>query len=208
MRSECGRCVFFPAAVEGVGVMIKADRVEVVEYDAQWPRAFDEIKSVVEKAVGKLALRIEHVGSTAIPGLSAKPIIDLDIVIGSHTDLPEVIARLSSLGYIHEGDLGIRGREAFKREGEDVPRTSTGKVWPKHHLYVCPEGSEGLTRHLAFRDYLRAHPEELALYEAVKRRLAAQDPHDWEAYTDGKTDYIVGILRRAGVAMESTEIGD
>ena len=158
--------------------------------------------------MGELALRIEHVGSTSIPGLSAKPIIDLDIVIRSYDDLPAVVARLESLGYAHEGDLGISGREAFKRDGNDVPRDGTGKVWPRHHLYVCPEGSEGLTRHVAFRDYLRAHPEELAEYEAVKRSLVEHHPHDWEAYTDGKTDYIIGILRRAGVFDEASEIGE
>lgn len=65
-----------------------------------------------------------------------------------------------------------------------------------------------MTRHLAFRDYLRAHPEEISQYEAVKRRLAEQDPYDWEAYTDGKTDYIVGILRRAGLVIGPAETGD
>jgi GrpB-like predicted nucleotidyltransferase (UPF0157 family) len=183
-------------------------RIEVVPYDPQWATTFDEIKKVVTETVGDLALSIEHVGSTSIPRMSAKPIIDLDVVIRSYDELPVMVARLSSLGYVHQGDLGIKGREAFKREGEDVPRTGTGKVWPKHHLYVCPQGSEGLSRHLAFRDYLRAHPEELAEYEAVKRRLAEENPHDWEAYTDGKTDYIVGILRRAGVDAESNDTGE
>jgi GrpB-like predicted nucleotidyltransferase (UPF0157 family) len=183
-------------------------RIEVVPYDPQWATTFDEIKKVVTETVGDLALSIEHVGSTSIPRMSAKPIIDLDVVIRSYDELPVMVARLSSLGYVHQGDLGIKGREAFKREGEDVPRTGTGKVWPKHHLYVCPQGSEGLSRHLAFRDYLRAHPEELAEYEAVKRGLAEENPHDWEAYTDGKTDYIVGILRRAGVDAESNDTGE
>ncbi len=178
-----------------------------MEYDPTWPDTFEELKDVIERAVGDLALRIEHVGSTSVPGLSAKPVIDLDVVMPSYEALPEIVARLSTLGYMHEGDLGIKGREAFAREGRDVPRDGRGGEWPSHHLYVCPPDGEGLIRHLAFRDYMRSHPEEVAAYEAVKRRLAEQYPYDAEAYTEGKTEYIEGILRRAGVELDQADRG-
>lgn len=181
---------------------MSSKRIEVAAYDPQWPVIFEELKSVIGRAVGDLALRIEHVGSTSIPGLSAKPIIDLDVVIDSYGEMPEAIARLETLGYKHQGDLGIKGREAFAREGNDVPRDGTGKVWPVHHLYVCPKDGEGLLRHIAFRDYLRAHPDEISRYEEVKQQLADEHPYDWETYTDGKTEYIEGILRRAGMALD------
>lgn len=188
--------------------MLRSKRIRIVDYDPEWPGAFNSIKQVIERTVGDLALRIEHVGSTSIPGLSAKPIIDLDVVIPSYEELPEVVAQLVTLGYIHEGELGVKGREAFKRSGIDVPLDGTGKTWPSHHLYVCPQDGEGLVRHLAFRDYMRAHPEEIAQYEEVKRLLAEQYPYDGEAYTDGKTAYIEGILRRAGLPLDQIYTGE
>jgi GrpB-like predicted nucleotidyltransferase (UPF0157 family) len=177
--------------------MLRMRRVEVVDYDPQWAITFGELKSVFEAKVGDLAQGIEHVGSTSIPGLPAKPIIDLDIVIESYEILPIVIAHLAELGYTHLGDLDVPGREAFKREGEDVPREGTGRTWPTHNLYVCPQAGEGLVQHLAFRDYLRTHPQELPVYGSLKRQLAKQFPTDIEAYTQGKAAYIQSVLRRA-----------
>lgn len=90
------------------------------------------------------AAAIEHVGSTAVPGLAAKPIIDMDVLLGSATDLPLVIAQLASVGYQHRGDLGVTGREAFRAPPNDLP----------HHLYVCPPRSPEYMRHISFRGYL------------------------------------------------------
>jgi GrpB-like predicted nucleotidyltransferase (UPF0157 family) len=87
--------------------------VEIVDYDPRWPETFASLRDQVAGVLGPFALRIEHVGSTSVPGLPAKPIIDLDVVIATQVDLPEVIGRLGTLGYQHEGDLGIPGREAF-----------------------------------------------------------------------------------------------
>jgi GrpB-like predicted nucleotidyltransferase (UPF0157 family) len=101
------------------------------------------------------------------------------------------------LGYTHIGDLGIPDREAFRREGEDVPRDNTGRTWPRHNLYVCPQDGTGLMDHLNFRDYLRAHPEELPVYEELKRQLAQRFPEDIDAYVEGKASYIQDVLRRA-----------
>src|SRR5271168_241502 len=102
--------------------------VIVVDYDLQWAEVFAELRSTLAAALGGLAVAIEHVGSTAVPGLPAKPIIDIDVVVPSPAKVPEAIARLATIGYVHQGDLGIAGREAFA----SPPNT------PAHHLYVCP----------------------------------------------------------------------
>jgi GrpB-like predicted nucleotidyltransferase (UPF0157 family) len=177
--------------------MFTTRRVEVVDYDPHWVVTFGELKVVLEARLGELSQRIEHVGSTSIPGLVAKPVIDLDIIIESSALLPDVIVRLAELGYTHVGDLDVPGREAFRREGEDVPNDNTGKRWPRHNLYVCPQDGPGVVEHLDFRDYLRAHPEEILVYEALKRRLAQTFPDDLDAYTEGKAAYIQGVLRGA-----------
>jgi GrpB-like predicted nucleotidyltransferase (UPF0157 family) len=155
------------------------------EYDLTWPERFAALAARVETALGDIMLRAEHVGSTAVPGLAAKPIIDLDVVI-AQASFPEATRRLGRLGYVHEGDLGITGREAFR--------------WPpdceRHHLYVVAEESAELGRHLAFRDALRADPVLRDKYAALKRSLAAQHPHDIKAYTEGKTAFIKATLKR------------
>lgn len=170
----------------------------IVDYDPQWPVVFHDLSRVIGGALGELALYTEHVGSTAVPGLAAKPIIDLDVVIASGAQLPAVVQALTSLGYEHQGDLGIQQREAFNRQGDDVPRDGTGKVWPEHHLYVCVKDSREIRRHLAFRDHLRANPPEVVAYGALKRRLAGQFRDDREAYVAGKTKFIEGVLGRIG----------
>lgn len=168
--------------------------IEIVDYDPAWPEAFAGISQAVAAALGPLALRIEHVGSTAVPGLGAKPIIDLDVVIESPRVLPLVVEALSTLGYTHEGDGGIPGREAFRREGATFPADGSRREWPDHHLYVCPRHSEELRRHLRFRDYLRSHPDSAARYDALKRDLARRYANDIDAYVEGKSAFVERIL--------------
>ena len=160
--------------------------VIVVDYDPAWPQLFEQLRDRVVAALGDLVVAVEHVGSTAVPGLPAKPIIDLDVVIPAIADLPAAIERLATLGYVHRGDLGIPGREAFSRPPDTPP----------HHLYVCARDSAELRRHLLFRDYLRAHPEDARAYGALKRQLAARFRDDREAYTEAKTAFVADILRR------------
>lgn len=171
--------------------------VEIVQYSPEWATVFGDLKRVLEACLGKLGLAVEHVGSTAVPGLAAKPIIDLDIVIGSREQLPTVIASLSRLGYFYQGDKGVPGREAFGRGGDDVPRDGSGRRWPGHHLYVCAKDSAELGRHLAFRDFLRANPKVAAEYAMLKRRLAQEHADDRDAYSLGKSDFIARVLRLA-----------
>jgi len=172
-------------------------RIEVVDYDPSWPLAFAELKRVIAAALGELALRIEHVGSTAVLGLAAKPIIDMDIVIADLSALSQAISALRELGYEHQGDLGIAGRHAFFRAGNDVPWDGSGREWQNHHLYVCPEDSPELARHIVFRDYLRQHPLRAEAYAALKRSLAEKFPFDIDAYIEGKSAFIEEALRQA-----------
>lgn len=161
--------------------------VIVLDYDPGWPHVFEEIRSFVWTAVSDIATAIEHVGSTSVPGLAAKPVIDVDVVV-AEGDVATGIRRLTGLGYEHRGDLGIPGREAFGR-----PSGS-----PKHHLYLCPSGSPALANHLAIRNYLRTNPRVASAYGELKRRLAREFPRDIDGYVDAKTSFLVGILRKVG----------
>jgi GrpB-like predicted nucleotidyltransferase (UPF0157 family) len=158
--------------------------LEIVSYDPRWPDTFAVLRDQLTDALGALALRIEHVGSTAVAGLPAKPIIDLDVVIATRADLPAVLARLHPLGYRHEGDLGVPGREAF----------TTPPGAPLHHLYVCAADNPQLADHMTFRDYLRAHPETARAYADLKKFLAHRFRTDRTAYTEGKSAFIEQVL--------------
>lgn len=166
-------------------------RVTVSPYDPQWPREFEAIRMELEAALGPLALRIEHVGSTSVPGLSAKPIIDMDVVIRDYDSFPEVVEKLALAGYEHEGDLGIPEREAFCYEGKGHLQ--------KHHLYVCPQSSRELHRHLTFRDYLRAHPDAVKRYGEAKENAARKHPDSVEDYIRCKTPCIEAIYTECGL---------
>ena len=165
--------------------------VVVMPYDENWKQAFEDIKAELDAALGDLALRIEHVGSTSVEGLSAKPVIDIDVVIEDTSMLESVIMALAKIGYSHEGDLGIPGREAFKYEGKDHLM--------KHHLYVCAKDSAELKRHLAFRDYLRSHTEAVKEYSRVKTEGAELYPYDIDKYIEYKSPFIDGIYGKIGL---------
>ncbi len=169
-------------------------KVIICDYDPRWPHEFAELATVLTAHLGPLLQRVEHVGSTSVTGLAAKPIIDLDVVIASEQMLPEVIRSLAELGYEYEGDRGITGRAAFARVDDGVPWDGSDRIWPQHHLYVCPADSLELARHLAFRDYLRGHPDVARRYERLKRNLAAEYAHDRVAYTDGKSAFVQEVL--------------
>ncbi len=141
----------------------------------------------VARALDGLSFCTEHVGSTAIPGCAAKPIVDLVVVVGP-PDKDEAISRLAAAGYVHKGDGGITGRERFAQPG-DLPR---------HHLYLCSAGNRELEREILFRDYLRSHPEQILNYSRLKIDLAARYRDDRQAYTRAKTPFIEGILSLAG----------
>jgi len=168
--------------------------IEVVPYDEAWPRQFEEIRARLLPAVGHLCLGIEHVGSTSVPGLDAKPILDIDIVISTRLAFPAVREALHGLGYEHRGNLEIPGREAFRQPPGPV----------RHNLYVCSVDTPNLHNHLILRDTLRARPDLRERYARIKRDLARAHPHDIDAYIDGK-DAIIEEILAAGRAAATFE---
>ena len=166
-------------------------RVVVLPYDKSWSSAFEKIKREIQTAIGDLIIGIEHVGSTSVEGMSAKPIIDIDVVIKDYSIFNDVTRNLEKLGYIHEGDLGIKDREAFKYL--DKPHLQ------KHHLYVCPQYSAELRRHIAFRDFLRSNPEAVKKYSLVKETAAKLFPDDIDKYIEYKSPCIKELYSLSGI---------
>jgi len=160
-------------------------------YDEQWKYDFLQIKDELTVVLGQLAVKVEHVGSTSVQGLSAKPIIDIDVVIKDYSVLESVISALGKIGYQHEGNLGIVGREAFKYDNKEHLR--------KYHLYVCPEDSPELKRHIAFRDYLKTHPDAVRKYSRIKEEGAELYPYDIDRYIEHKSPFIEKIYAEIGM---------
>ncbi|MFC7680764.1 GrpB family protein [Paenibacillus sp. GCM10028914] len=172
-----------------------AKPVIIVEYNDNWPSRFDELALILKEYLGSLIVDIEHVGSTSVPGLAAKPIIDLDIIISSMSILPKLINKLNELGYYHEGNLGIENREAFGRIDERVPYNEDNQPQPEHHLYVCNQDSEALKNHLLFRDILRQHSHLIDEYAELKKKLASMYKDNRKAYTEGKTHFVIKVMK-------------
>jgi GrpB-like predicted nucleotidyltransferase (UPF0157 family) len=160
----------------------------VENYNPAWRDWFSALRRRIEPVLGGLDARIEHVGSTAVRGLGAKPIIDIDVVVATIEDVPAAIARLESVGYRHVGDLGIAGREAFESPDNDGPL---------HFLYVVVDGTPAYLDHVEFRDWLRTHPADAARYEQRKREVAHLLTVDRKAYVDAKAALIREILEEA-----------
>jgi len=170
---------------------MRTQRVVVVPYDEAWENAFKEIKNEIEAEIGDLVLGIEHVGSTSVKGLAAKPCIDIDVIIRDYSMFNEIVGKLGRIGYIHEGDLGIKDREAFKYT--DKPHLMS------HHLYVCPQYSEELHRHITFRNYLRNNTEAVRRYSFVKEKAADLFPYDIDKYIEYKSPCIEELYKKCGL---------
>jgi len=167
--------------------------IEIVSYDRSWPARFDAEAACIVEAMAGAALRIEHVGSTSVPGLAAKPVIDIQVSVASLGNLDLHAVPLARLGYNHV---------AFGAVDLVYPFFQKPAAWPTtHHIHLCVLGSEHERRHLAFRDYLRAHPEVAAEYVAVKQSLAAAHAGDTaesrELYSLSKTEFVCSVLERA-----------
>ena len=162
--------------------------VQIVDYDPAWPEMAAAEIARVRTALGTVAVRIEHVGSTAVPGLAAKPIVDLQVSVREVEPRARYVGPLEDLGYLFAPDSESPDFHFFGRPAER-PRT--------HHLHVCEAGSEHELRHLAVREYLRTHPDEAARYGELKRRLVARHPRDRLAYIEGKEDFVGALERRA-----------
>lgn len=175
--------------------------VRVVPHDPTWTAAFERIRArILEGFAGPPAgppVTVEHVGSTAVPGLVAKPILDIDVVVRAGEDAPAAIEALARLGYEHRGDLGVPGREAFAAQADGEAA---------RHLYLVVAGNQAYLDHIDFRDHLRAQPEVAAAYGALKLELGARFPTDEradrEAYTEAKADFIQQALAAAREARQ------
>ena len=160
------------------------ESIVLCDYDPGWHSEFIRLRERLSECLGCLATAIEHIGSTAIPGMAAKPIIDIDVVASTDQNLAAIIARLATLGYVHEGDLGIAGREAFR----------TSEKLPHHHLYVCHGDRQEFRRHIIFRDYLRSNPWAAEEYIRIKNAAAKEFRNDRVSYTNAKSLFIENIV--------------
>jgi GrpB-like predicted nucleotidyltransferase (UPF0157 family) len=165
------------------------DRLVVVDADPDWPRQFQEIKTYLLPFMDESVVRIEHVGSTSVPGLAAKPIIDIDIVVENEDLVLVVLRHIASAGYLWVGDLGVAGREAF--EADSTPPL------PDHHLYLVVENNRAHTDHWLLRDALIDDPTLLERYAAIKRENAAISGGDRDRYTALKADFVAEVLGEA-----------
>lgn len=170
---------------------MRTRKVIVAPYDPAWKDAFCQIRQELAQALGDLALAIEHVGSTSVEGLSAKPCIDIDVVIPDYGCFDRVVQCLEKAGYFHEGNLGIPDREAFGYREKSHLRN--------HHLYVCPQNSRELHRHLTFRNFLRENPAAVQTYSHAKEEAARLFPEDIDGYMAHKSPCIEMLYRQCGL---------
>jgi GrpB-like predicted nucleotidyltransferase (UPF0157 family) len=162
--------------------------VTLVDYDPDWPRLFEREERRLRTALGERALRIEHTGSTSVPGLAAKPIIDVVLVVPDTTDEAAYVPLLEAAGYV----LRIREPDWYEHrmfQGPDTPA----------NIHTFPAGCPEVERMVAFRDWLRSHDEDRELYERTKRELASREWQYVQHYADAKTEVVEAIIARAGL---------
>lgn len=171
---------------------LEAGSVKVSPYSVGWQRLFAEERSRLLAAVGDYVLDIQHVGSTSVPGMVAKPIIDIGMAVKSYEEATVCVQPIAQLGYAYKGENGIPRRHYFERGS---PRS--------HHLHINEIGSRAWENQILFRDYLIRHPEVAQEYATIKMALARQFPFDREAYLAAKAPFIERVLRRArGIEQE------
>ena len=155
----------------------------IEKYTSNWITQFLEIKTEIEQALMGLETQIEHVGSTSVPNLDAKPIIDIDIIYENESEFEKIKSELLKIGYYHNGDQGIKNREVFKQR-----KSSSKKVLNTitHHLYVCKKHSDPLERHLLMRNFLRKNEWARITYQDMKYQLAEKAQQDKRRYAELK----------------------
>ncbi len=166
-----------------------ADSIVLVEYDPSWPECFADEKARIVGAIGGMVADIQHIGSTAVPGLDAKPLIDIMVATRSVDDIAGCVEPLEALGYIHRGEVVFPGGRYFKKLKDGVVRT--------HNIHLCTADNPEWERHLRFRDYLRSHPAVAREYAALKRELGPRYGADRIGYTEAKGEFIEGCIARA-----------
>lgn len=171
-------------------------RIEVVPHDPRWAQQFQAEAVQLVEVLGTEVAAIHHIGSTAIPGIRAKPIIDVLVEVRDIEAVDAFNETLQERGYIPKGEHGIPGRRFFIKGTEEIR---------SHHIHIFERGDPEVNRHLDFRDYLRAHPEEARAYSDLKKELALRHPEDIESYVAGKDDLIKALDRRAQAWRQKTK---
>jgi GrpB-like predicted nucleotidyltransferase (UPF0157 family) len=162
--------------------------VRIVDYERAWPVQAERELRHIKEALGDVAVRLEHVGSTAVPGLAAKPILDLQLSVDAIEPRARYVVQLEALGYLFVPTPDSPDYHFFAKPPER-PR--------RYHLHVCETGSDHEFRHVAVRDFLRENPDEVARYAARKRDVVVRHPLDRLAYIEGKGEYVTALERRA-----------
>lgn len=179
-------CSFFK-----FGANMKTKNVVIKPYNKNWHYDFIKIKDELNQSLNGDIIEIEHIGSTAVFGMSAKPIIDIDVIISDYERFDCVKNKLTKIGYIYEGDLGIAEREAFSYTGKEHLTA--------HHLYVCPQNSPELKRHIMFRNYLRKNPAAALEYSRIKTEGAEMFPYDIDSYIEYKGEFIKKVYKALNI---------
>jgi len=185
-----------------------SDTIYLADYDPRWPQLFEDERARLQAAIGEWAADIQHVGSTSIPGIAAKPIIDIAVHLRSLVDALYCITPLMELGYECLGEFGIPGRIYFrKRTHQPVRGQSHDGVGRTHQVHMYERANEQYEKQIVFRDYLRSHPDAREAYEALKRQLAERHAGDVEAYALAKSDFVIEVLARARSERDGAPAG-
>lgn len=170
-------------------------RVEVTPYQEQWTRLFASEAEELKKIFGLQLVQIHHIGSTSIPGMAAKPVIDIMIEVSDINEVDRYNLEMESLGYEPKGENGIPERRYFQKGGNER----------SHHVHIYQTGNEQIDRHLQFRDYMIAHPEDAKQYSELKTSLAKQFPESIDDYIEGKDAFVKEMDRKASEWKETTK---
>lgn len=162
-------------------------KVTVTDYQPEWEQQFQQAAKKIKDVFGEECIEIHHIGSTSIEGTAAKPVIDIMPVVREIESVDGLIGEMEKLGYESKGENGLPGRRYFQRGGDE--RT--------HHVHIYAEGNPEISRHLAFRNYLRGHPQEAEEYGILKKKLALDFPYDIEQYIAGKEELVARIEKSA-----------
>ena len=172
--------------------------ITITGYNEDWPKRFREIRDCLRSELAGEGgdFEVEHFGSTAVPGLAGRPLLDLCVVVPDASGLPALLGGLDRLGYVYQRAQRVPGLETFRRKGPDVPFLAHKRDFSPHHLYASVSGAPDLGRHLAFRDQLKHDSKDRAAYAKLKIDLA---PHaDAAGYVRAKTEFIQSMLARMG----------
>jgi GrpB-like predicted nucleotidyltransferase (UPF0157 family)/gamma-glutamylcyclotransferase (GGCT)/AIG2-like uncharacterized protein YtfP len=172
-------------------------KVTVLPHDPNWKHAFEKEAQQIRSALGSSITAIHHIGSTAVPRIYAKPVIDVLVEVIDINDVDQRRPEMESIGYEVMGEFGLPGRRYFRKDDEFGTRT--------HQIHVFTAGSHQVTRHLAFRDFLITHPHAAKEYSDLKRKLAAEHPHDMDSYMDGKDPFIKAIDAECSAHQDKLE---